>query len=59
MQDALACPSCRWWRRLGPRSSVGRCGNKRSGLAYTNYRGCCAHHQPRATESADPKQPAA
>ena len=58
MQDAPACPSCRWWRRLGPRSSVGRCGNKSSGLAYTNYRGCCSHHESRQVETVEAERSA-
>jgi hypothetical protein len=57
MQDAPACPSCRCWRRLGPRSFVGRCTNKLSGLAYTNYRGSCTHHEARIIEGAEAAQP--
>jgi hypothetical protein len=53
MQDAPVCPSCRWWRRLGLRSFVGRCGNKLSGLAYTNDRGCCIYYQARPAESTE------
>jgi hypothetical protein len=35
MAKGYSCAMCRHWRRVGPRSAVGRCENDKSGHGFT------------------------
>ena len=41
MDQGYSCAMCRFWRRLGPRSSVGRCENNKNSQSFTREQGCC------------------
>lgn len=39
--EGLSCNMCRHWRRIGPRSEVGRCENRQSGHGFTREQMSC------------------
>lgn len=41
MGQGYSCAMCRHWRRVGPRSSVGRCENAKSGQSFTREQLSC------------------
>ena len=41
MDEGLTCAICRHWRRVGPRSAVGRCENRKSDQSFTRERSSC------------------
>jgi hypothetical protein len=41
--EGLGCVMCRHWRRVGPRSEVGRCENRDSGQSFTKEHVSCSH----------------
>lgn len=60
--DGLSCVMCRHWRRLGARSEMGRCENRKSGHSFTKEQASCqrfeillfADIQPRAVAQPTP-----
>ena len=41
MGQGYSCVMCRHWRRVGPRSEVGRCENPKSSENFTREQRCC------------------
>ena len=41
MDQGYSCVMCRHWRRMGPRSGVGRCENPKSSQTFTREQLSC------------------
>ena len=45
MDQGFSCAMCRHWRRVGPRSAVGRCENRKSDRSFTREQASCSRFE--------------